>query len=304
MTRADLFVREDMTDSVSVVIPTYNYGRFIGEAISGILAQTYPATEIIVVDDGSTDGTDAVVTEFGNRVQYFRQENQGVCAARNNGVARASGHYIAFADADDIWLPKKLERQLAKFAEDDEIGLVHCGMQEFDSKTGDILSLHVEGSEGNVADDLLLWEKPVMVGPGGTIVVKREAFQKAGGFDIEIKVGEDCDFCYRVARQVKVGFVPEVLVNYRSHGANAHGNVTEMERGMTRFYKKAFESAGTDVLKLKHRAYGNFHRVMAGSYFHAGLYGAFARHAVLSIWNRPANLAHFAGFPMRRLRKS
>ncbi|MEJ7848404.1 MAG: glycosyltransferase [Pyrinomonadaceae bacterium] len=290
--------------SISVIIPTYNYGRFICQAIEGVLAQSCPAAEVIVVDDGSTDGTDEVVKEFDDRVRYIRQENHGVCAARNKGVEHSSGDFIAFADADDIWMPEKLEKQLAKFAEDDEIGLVHCGMREFDSDTGETVTMHLEGAEGMVADQLLLWENPVVNVSGTAIVVTRKAFNKVGGFDTEMKVGEDWDFCYRVARKFKVGFVPVALVEYRSHGANAHNNVAEMERGMTRFYEKAFASADADVLALKRRAYGNFHNVLAGSYFHSGQYGSFARHAALSIWNRPSNFAHFAGFPLRRLRRS
>ncbi|MBK7801068.1 MAG: glycosyltransferase [Chloracidobacterium sp.] len=291
---------------VSVVIPTYNYGRFIAEAIGGALGQTLEPVEIIVVDDGSTDDTEKVVREFGNRVRYIRQENAGVCAARNRGVAESSGEYIAFLDADDIWLPEKLEKQIAKFAEDKEIGLVHCGMREFDSETGETIRLHLDGGEGSVADNLLLWKEPVIVGPGGTVVVTREAFEKSGGFDTEMKVGEDWDFCYRVAREFRVGFVPEALVDYRSHSASAHRNVNEMERGMGRFYEKAFDTEDDSVLKLRSRAYGNYHRVLAGSFFHVGRYSDFLRHAAMSVYYRPANSSYFLAFPLpsleRRLR--
>lgn len=289
---------------VSVVIPTYNFGGFVGAAIKGVLGQTRLPDETIVIDDGSLDNTEEIVGSFGNSVRYFRQENRGVCAARNKGVSLSTGDFVAFADADDIWMPEKLEKQMAKFAEDEEIGLVHCGMREFDSETGDTLKFHLEGGEGWVASDLLLWEKPVVTGPGGAIVIKREAFDAVGGFDTEMKVGEDWDFCYRVAKKYKVGFVPEPLVDYRSHGSNAHGNVREMERGMTRFYEKAFAAGDANVNKLKRRAYGNFHRVLAGSYFHSGDYTAFARHAGLSLLNNPQNLSYFAAFPIRRFRKS
>ncbi len=293
-----------MSSKVSVVIPTYNYGRFIAEAIGGALGQTLEPIEIIVVDDGSTDDTEKVVREFGDRVRYIRQENAGVCAARNRGVAESSGEYIAFLDADDIWLPEKLEKQIAKFAEDRDIGLVHCGMREFDGETGDTIQLHLDGGEGSVANDLLLWEKPGVNVSGTVIVVTREAFEKSGGFDTEMKVGEDWDFCYRVAREYKVGFVQESLVDYRSHSASAHRNVAEMERGMTRFYKKAFDGADAETLRLKSRAYGNFHRVLSGSYFHSGNYPQSVKNAVKSIWNRPANLGYFLKFPLRRLSKN
>jgi len=288
--------------TVSVVIPTYNYGRFLAEAIESSLGQTEKPLEVIVVDDGSTDNTDEVARSFGDHVRYIRQENLGVCAARNRGVAESRGELVAFSDADDSWVATKLEKQTALFDVDPEIGLVHCGMRDFDGETGEQGELQMAGKDGWVADDLLLWEEPVIVGPGGTIMVSRKAFDDVGGFDTRLKVGEDWDFCYRVARQYKVGFVREPLVNYRSHHAAAHHNVREMERGMKLFYEKAFANGG-DVLRLKNRALGNFHRVIAGSYFQAGDYLAFASHTVRSIWHRPASLGYFLGFPRRRLRR-
>jgi glycosyltransferase involved in cell wall biosynthesis len=287
---------------VSVVIPTFNYGRFIAEAIESVLRQTRAADEIIVVDDGSTDGTEAVVAAFGDKVRYLRQENAGVCAARNRGVAESSGDVIAFLDADDIWHAGKIEKQLEKFAADAEIGLVHCAMREFESETGETLRLHAEGMEGDVADELLLWERTAIIGCGTAVMVSRKAFDAAGGFDTRLNVGEDWDLCYRIARRYKVGFVPEVLVDYRSHGAAAHRNVREMERGMGIFYEKAF-SEGGEVLQLKNRALGNYHKVLAGSYFYSGQYADFVRHAVKSVLRRPRNLAYFLQFPMRRLRR-
>ncbi len=112
---------------VSVVIPTYNYAHFIGEAIESILAQTFPISEIIVVDDGSTDNTEQIIAAYGNKVRYIKQENSGVCAARNFGVENSSGDFIAFFDADDICFPTKIEKQMAKFAEDAKIGLSTAG---------------------------------------------------------------------------------------------------------------------------------------------------------------------------------
>jgi glycosyltransferase involved in cell wall biosynthesis len=289
--------------TVAVIIPTYNYGRFLAEAIESVLAQTLVPAEIVVVDDGSTDGTAEIVAKFGDRVWYVRQENAGVCAARNRGAAESSGEFIAFLDADDSWEPEKLEKQLEKFAEDAEIGLVHCGMREFDSETGETVQFYVEGGEGELWRELVLWEGPAVNVSGSAVMVRRRAFEEVGKFDTAIKVGEDWDFCYRVARRWKVGFVPEALLNYRSHVAGAHRNVAEMERGMSRFYEKAFAAGDAEVASLKSRAMGNFHKVLAGSYFRAGQYGDFARHAFWSVWNRPGNVWHFLEFPVRRLRK-
>ena len=283
-----------------VVIPTYNYGKYVSAAVESVLVQSREPDAIVVVDDGSTDDTAQDVAEFGDRVRYIRQENAGVSAARNRGVAESTGELIAFMDADDTWEPTKLERQAEIFERDPEVGLVHCGMREFDSDTGETIAMHTEGMEGDVADELLLWERPVINVSGSSIMVRREAFEEAGGFDTRMKCGEDWDLCYRIARRWTVGFVPEPLVNYRSHAAAAHRNVRDMEEGMGLFYEKAFAEGG-NVLRLKARALGNYHRVLAGSYFRSGGYGDFLRHAAKSVWHRPSGIGYFAAFPLRRL---
>ena len=285
--------------SVSVVIPTYNYGHFIAETIQSVLEQTMPPAEIIVVDDGSTDDTANVVSEFSASVKYVRQDNAGVCAARNRGVKESCSELVAFLDADDIYLPTSLEKQVDRFVGDPEIGLVHCGLRLFDTGTGETIKEITDGGEVGVADNLLLWEGPVIAGPGA-IVVRRDAFETVAGFDTAMKVGEDWDFCYRIARRYKIGFVKEPLVLYRSHREAAHLDVTEMERGMALFLDKAFSSADERIQKLRRRSYGNFHKVMAGSYFHSGNYRSFIYHSVRSVLFRPANIGHFIGFPVRR----
>lgn len=291
-----------MSRSISVVIPTHNYGRFIAAAILSALEQTEQPLEIIVVDDGSTDETAAVVGEFGERVKYIWQGNAGVSAARNRGVAESVGEFIAFLDADDVWEPTKLEKQLAICESDPEVGLVHCGMREFDGESGETIAVHLDGQAGWLAQELLLWERPTIIGHGTSIIITRTAFLRAGGFDTRLKCGEDWDFCYRVARMFKVGFVPEPLVNYRSHSAAAHRNVENMECGMAMFYEKAFDTNDPKILRFRRRALGNYHKVMSGSYFQAGRPKKFLVHAVQSIVYRPANIGYFLAFPLRRLR--
>jgi glycosyltransferase involved in cell wall biosynthesis len=288
--------------SISVVIPTYNYGCFIAEAIESVLSQTVKPNEVIVVDDGSTDDTEAKVGRFIDKILYIKQENKGVCTARNRGVAESSGDYILFQDADDTSEPTRLEKQLAIFQTDHEIGLVHCGLREFSNAANRGGEIDIDGMEGWVADDLLLWERPVIVGPGGTIMITRKVFDAVGGFDENLRVGEDWDFCYWVARKFKVGFVPEPLVNYRIHAGAAHNNIREMERGMARFYEKAFAESDPKIRALKNRAYGNFHRILAGSYFQSGNYAACIKHAAKSIGHRPSGIGYFLKFPIRRLR--
>ncbi len=292
-----------MNPAVSVVIPTYNYARFISQTIESVLAQTYPIAEIIVVDDGSTDNTKKVVAAFGEKVCYIEQEKSGVCAARNNGAKQSSGDYIAFLDADDVWLSEKIEKQIAKFREDQQIGLVHCRMREFDTESGETVRLHLEGEEGWVGDELLLYNKTVIIGPGGTIVVSREAFEAVGGFDTALKVGEDWDFCYRIARKFKVGFVREILVDYRYHGKNSSLNAEEMERSMKICFEKAFNAEDKNILQFRRKAYGNLHTQLASLYFRLGNYGQFRKHLLKGFWLAPGNFNRYIMFPLRWLKR-
>ena len=290
--------------SVSVIIPTYNYGRFIAEAIQSVVEQTSRPGELIVVDDGSTDDTESVVRQFGDQVRYIKQENRGVSAARNRGVAESSGEFVAFFDADDTWEPKKIEKQLAVFENDSEVGLVHCGMNEFDDETRVSIGAEVGGMEGWVADEMLVSERTVIVGPGGTIMLKREAFDFAAGFDERLTIGEDWDLCYRIARRFKVGYVPEMLVNYRNHGAAAHHNVFEMERSTKIAWQKAFDTDSASILRLRRRSYGNLYKVLAGSYLHAGQYGGFVRNLAKSLWFRPSYLGYYVSIAAGRAKRN
>src|SRR6266566_518104 len=118
--------RVEQMPEVSVVIPAFNAGRTITAALQSVFAQTYRRYEVIVVDDGSADDTALRVAEWGSRIQYVRQANGGPGAARNEGIRRARGRLIAFLDADDVWLPRKLQRQMAYFDRFPETGLLHA----------------------------------------------------------------------------------------------------------------------------------------------------------------------------------
>jgi glycosyltransferase involved in cell wall biosynthesis len=277
---------------ISVIIPTYNCSAYISAAVASVLEQSLPVYELIVIDDGSEDGTRDVLNQFGSRIRYIRQEHAGVSAARNRGIEESSGEFVAFLDADDIWAPERLERQIEEFKKDSLIGLVHTGLSSFDSETGEQLGEITEGLSGWIADELLLWKAPSIAAPG-SIMTKRSVIVETGGFDPEIKVGEDWDFCYRIARKYKVAFVPLPLLKYRIHNSSAHRNIDEMAKGMGRFYEKAFAFGDARLFGMKRRALSRYHSVIAGSYYHAGEYSKALKHGILSAFKRPLVIVEF-----------
>ena len=287
----------------SVVIPNYNYGRFLKESIESVLHQTVKPVDIIVVDDGSSDNSLDVLAGFENKIKVIQQENSGVGVARNTGVENSTGDIIAFLDSDDIWRPNKLEKQLEVFMTDNEIGLVSCGMEEFD-ENGNIIGLYMDADEGWIADKMITFEANVVVS-GSAIAIKREVFEEVEGFDKrrELHPSEDWELCYRIACVSKIAFVNELLVNYRNHGGNGHLQVPKTERAMMLAYKKIYKNAPAEKNKFKNVSYGNLHKMLAGSYFHVGQYGSFVRHTLKSLQNKPSNFAHFAAFPMRVLNR-
>src|SRR2546423_7926382 len=160
---------------VSVIIPNYNYARYVGGAIDSVLAQTHSDIEIIVVDDGSTDASKDVLLNYGDSIKTISQQNRGVSAARNNGVAASSGEYVAFLDADDEWLPQKIEKQVAMFRKDPSLGLVHVGVDEIDAQ-GNSLRHLLEGSSGDATHDLLIIGRKGVLGGGSGLMGPRAVF--------------------------------------------------------------------------------------------------------------------------------
>lgn len=284
---------------VSVIIPNYNYAKYIRNTIDSVLGQTYDRLEVIVVDDESNDNSLTVLKDFGDEITLLEQKNQGVSHARNNGVGHSSGEFLAFLDADDIWLPSKIERQIEKFNADSELGMVHCSMTYIDTDDK-VCGENRDGMEGFVAHELLRFEKGVVIGVGSTSLIRKTIFEELGGFDFRMSTAADWDFSFRLASKYKIGFVRDPLVLYRMHNSNMHSNIRVMEHDMMLGFEKAFSGLTTEN---RRKCYGNLHRTLAGSYFYSGKYADFARNAAKSILYKPSNLSYFLKFPVRRLRK-
>lgn len=209
--------------AVSVIVAAYNAERYIAETLDSIQAQKFRDFEVIVVDDGSTDQTAQIVAGYPE-VRCLRQPNRGQPVARNAGIAAARGKYIAFVDADDLWLPAKLEKQIAYLESHPQVAWIYSDAVVFDSTTGapicHIGEKHVL-CEGSVLDKLIL--SLFIASP--TPVVRREVFEQTGLFDESpsLRIGEDWNMWLRIAERYPVAVIREPLALVRVHSSNMTG---------------------------------------------------------------------------------
>jgi len=202
---------------VTALIPTYNCERYICDAIDSVLAQTYPLHEVIVVDDGSTDQTQSVLARYGSRIKYIRQTNAGPPAARNTGIAQATGDFIALLDSDDMWMPEKLERQMDYLEKHPACGLIYTDMKTFD-ETGIIeesvkVSRNLTLPSGHIFPQVFA----ETLFQTSAVVVRKSCVDTVGPFDTSLRMGDDYEFFMRIARHYELGYVDEPLVLYRQH---------------------------------------------------------------------------------------
>lgn len=197
---------------VSAIIPTYNRRDLVIRAIESVLAQTRSVEEIVVIDDGSTDGTGDVLRErYGGRIRYVYQPNAGVSAARNHGMSIAQGRYFALLDSDDEWLPKKTARQIEWMEAHPDFGMVLCDVERIDAQRRVIDIFH---RREVIREDgwALRWiiHNPALA--PASAVLRREVFADIGGFDESLRTAEDIDFHLRIAHRWRIGVIEAPLV--------------------------------------------------------------------------------------------
>ena len=187
-----------------MVIPTYNRAEMVVEAVQCVLAQTHSNTEIIVVDDGGTDDTPQRLAEFGPRVLYLRQANQGVAAARNAGIRRASGEFVAFLDSDDLWHQRKLEIQMDYLRRHPEVGIVVC---HWDLAAGTLAHCGLPlGDVSRIDVERMSCERLAVRGSFGTsgVLVRKSCLDAVGPFDTTLRTAEDREMWIRFASRFEV----------------------------------------------------------------------------------------------------
>ena len=260
---------------VTVVVPTYNRASLIADALASVYEQTYRPLQLIVVDDGSTDDTNSVVSSWitghaqveNFSVKYISQDNQGGNVARNRGITEAAGEYVAFLDSDDLWHDNKLQLQMELFCDAPEVGGVYCGMRHIKLASGEVLALAKRSyPSGKLLNRLLVRD---VTAPTSTYVIRKDVFEKVGSFDEELQARQDWDMWIRVASACEIGVVPEVLVDYREHaGVRTATNPQKEIAAYKRIMKKYSDLRDNCPFAVRQAAKSAFYRRMGRVHFH------------------------------------
>ncbi len=233
---------------VSVIVPTYNYGRFIEGCLNSIFSQTFKDFEVIVVDDGSTDGTGEIIKSYPRPVRSIYQENRGLPAARNRAIEASQGEYLAFLDSDDLWLPEKLGEQVRIMDGDRELGIVFSDASAFDGEKIIRESILEEESicTGHCFARLFMGNFLVMP----TVMIRKSCLRQTGLFDETLPVVADYDLWLRISAFFRIGFVDRPLAMYRVHPSNMSKDFCRLLEDEIRVVQKVIELYPEKVKKL------------------------------------------------------
>ena len=290
-----------MTETVGVVVPAYNAGRFLADTLRSVAAQTRPADRVVVVDDGSTDDTAAVAAQFAH-VNLVRQANAGVGAARNRGVREITTDWVAFLDADDLWHPEKLQLQL-EAARESGADSIFCGLDLIDAEGAPVSSPPSPAPSFSI-EDLLLHAQTIPQGTSSTLLVRRATFDAAGGYDEGLATMADWDLLIRLRERSEFAHVSRSLVSYRRYAGSMSRSVAMLDRESRLVLDKAFASrkgSPWNSLERRSRAWNDL--VLSGSYFGVGD----VRRAIAFGWRAvvrdPRLSVRILSLPLRRMRR-
>ena len=223
-------------DLVTVIIPAFNAARTIDETLRSVRSQTHRRLEILVVDDGSVDATAQIVRSHAaedQRIRLIQQPNSGVAAARNRAIAEATSDYVAPIDADDLWRPDKIEKQLARLHRDGEtVALVYAWSAIIDENSRIVAAVPGPTHTGNVVGEIFGGNFP---GNGSTVLMRKAAVIDAGGYDASLRARsaqgvEDWQLYFRIATRHEFSVVPEYLTGYRKTAAGMSADLLQMLR--------------------------------------------------------------------------
>lgn len=240
---------------VSVVIPAYNAMAYLPETLDSVLQQAFLDFEVLIINDGSTDDIVQWASEHTDpRVRLISQENQGLPGARNTGIAHAQGEYIAFLDADDLWEPTKLEKQVRCFQENPTAGVVYTWSLLIDGHSKPTGRIFASQAEGNVWRKLLETD---VISNGSSAMVRRDCFESVGMFDRTLTSAEDLDMWLRIAVYYQFAVVKEPLTFYRQYPSSMSKNRQRMLQNLRTVIEKTFQTAPPEMLHFRNRAYSS-----------------------------------------------
>jgi glycosyltransferase involved in cell wall biosynthesis len=286
---------------VSVVIPAYNCAATIGASIESARRQTVMDLEILVVDDGSTDETTDVVGGITDaRLQLLVQPNAGAAAARNTGCRAARGRYLAFLDADDIWMDTKIEQQLRFLAERPEARATQSGVVFVDPDLRPLDVRLCSTPADELVEFLMFRNLPAAM---CTLVIEREAFLDLGGFDESLEILEDWEFMMRAARHANLRSLPGPLAMYRVHPANRSRDLTLHVRPGYAVLGRMFAdpSLPGHIRARRNEAYARFYLMLGGGSLRVRDWRGSLSWTTRAALTHPPALTYAAALPWRRL---
>jgi glycosyltransferase involved in cell wall biosynthesis len=273
--------------SVSTIIPVHNGEAYLAEAIRSVLDQSQPPVECFVIDDGSTDATKEVAGQFGSEITYVYQDQAGVSRARNRGAEVARGELVAFLDHDDVWLPAKLERQIAALVSQGAAMAV-CAMSVIGNgpSVGQVARLR---ARTDLVTGMVMFDGTETVSCSSTGLVHRASFLAGGGFDPALSMSADWDLLLRTILHGGIAYIDEPLVLYRVHEGNMSRNIALMEKDMRYALAKAFRDPELppSLRGRRRQAHARLYRMLAGSYRDAGERRAALRALSRALWLDP-----------------
>ena len=273
-----------MRPEVSVIIPCYNAGKFIARTIRSVTGQSYTNWELIIIDDGSGDDSAAIIRPFldNPKIRYIYQENAGVSNARNHGLAEATGDFICFLDADDLFLPENLLKKAEVLRNKPEIGLVHSDLQRIGMED-ELLPGREAGMEGtDLHYAILSWERCVITVPS-SIMVRRSIFKETGEWDPEFTTAADQDLMIRIAARYPIARIPEMLTGYRIVPGSMGKQAAVFEKDHLAVYRKAERLQLFQNSRHRKRSFAKLHLIIAGMWWQAGKPFKTVKHLVRSI---------------------
>lgn len=239
---------------VTVIIATYNAIAYLPSTVDSVIKQTFTDFEVLIIDDGSTDETVEWVSKLVDpRVRLISQANQGVAVARNQGITGAQGEYVAFLDADDLWEPTKLEKQVKCLEENPLVGLVNTSIVNIDEQGKPLGAVNASDVEGNVLK-YIVEENLILC--GSAPMVRRSCLEAVQGFDQKLMSAEDWDLWIRLAARYEFAVIREPLVLYRQHLNSKSNNIERHLKHRLKVIDKTFDTVARDLQPYKNRALG------------------------------------------------